>query len=185
MKKLGHGHVYGQCVVSDEYKIIYILIPKNASSLLRNYLKDNLKSYEYNYFKLTNKQKEYISFCIIREVISRFLSALNTILYDKETDISDMRTENVQYYVEKMIDTHLVKQIEFIKDIRIDHYFRFEDLSLLNLNIINKSRCEVNVRKFIKDIELDISQIDLIYKEDLLYREKKSNINILKKLLRL
>ena len=33
---LGPGHEYGQCIVSDKHKIIYILIPKNMSSTMRS-----------------------------------------------------------------------------------------------------------------------------------------------------
>lgn len=75
-----------------------------------------------------------------------------------------MNNENVQSFVDGMINTHLVKQVEFIKNVRMDHYFAFEDLTFLNLHILNKSRKEIDVRNFMKSI--DTSIINRIYKED-------------------
>ena len=57
---LGPGHVYGQCIVSDEYKICFILIPKNMSSTIREYIETKLNGYEYNYLKCTPEQKNIL-----------------------------------------------------------------------------------------------------------------------------
>lgn len=181
-KKLGHGHFHGQCVISDKYKIIFILIPKNASSLIRTYIKNNLDGYEDNYFELSEKQKLYKIFCILREPLKRFISAINTILFDKETDISKMTTNNIEYYLN--IDTHLINQIEFIKNIKVDYMFNFDDLINLNLKIVNKSRDYIDVSGFINKNNIDLSIINTLYREDLsLLNNNKSNINILKNLL--
>lgn len=58
VKTLGHGHIHGQCVVSDQCKIVYVFIPKNASCLLRDFMTKNLNGYEENYFKLTQQQQK-------------------------------------------------------------------------------------------------------------------------------
>ena len=50
LKYLGPGHQHGSCIVSDKYKICFILIPKNMSSTIRKYIKTKLDGYEYNYF---------------------------------------------------------------------------------------------------------------------------------------
>jgi hypothetical protein len=70
-KILGKHHVYGQCIISDKHKLIYILIPKNASSTLRNYMKTKLDGYENNYFNCNNNQKKYTTFCIFRNSIEK------------------------------------------------------------------------------------------------------------------
>ena len=62
--KLGPNHKYGQCVVSDKYRVIFILIPKNMSSTMRRYVREKLNGYEYNYFKCSPSQKKYFTFCI-------------------------------------------------------------------------------------------------------------------------
>ena len=74
--KLGLYHTYGQCIVSDTSKLIFILIPKNASTTIRDYMKKNLDGYESNYFSCTKNQQRYFTFCILRNSIERFNSAI-------------------------------------------------------------------------------------------------------------
>jgi len=137
MVKYFGKHPYGHCVVSDKYKIIFITIPKNASSIMSYYITQKLDGRESNYFDCTEEQKEYYTFCILRNVVGRFLSALNTIFnrrierYNIDSTIKtifQMDNDNVIDYVDSMVDEHLVRQKEFIKNIRIDYLM---DIKLL------------------------------------------------------
>lgn len=163
--KLGPEHNYGQCILSDEYKIIYILIPKNASSSMRIYLKEKLNGYEFNYFNCSEEQKKYYTFCIFRNIEERFYSAINTILIRKKSDISNMNNNNIQNFVDNMIDEHLIRQIEFIKNIRIDYFLNFDNLH----NLINKIK-KVNIRNKNIDekmiINIDINALNAVYAKD-------------------
>ena len=160
--KLGPDHNYGQCIVSDEYKLIYILIPKNASSSMRTYLKEKLNGYEFNYFSCSEDQKKYYTFCIFRNTEERFYSAINTILIRKKNDISNMNNNNIQNFVDNMIDEHLVRQIEFIKNIRIDYFLNFNNLNKLikKVNIRNKNVDEKMI------IQIDYEIIQNVYEKD-------------------
>ena len=160
--KLGPDHNYGQCIVSDEYKLIYILIHKNASSSMRTYLKEKLNGYEFNYFSCSEDQKKYYTFCIFRNTEERFYSAINTILIRKKNDISNMNNNNIQNFVDNMIDEHLVRQIEFIKNIRIDYFLNFNNLNKLikKVNIRNKNVDEKMI------IQIDYEIIQNVYEKD-------------------
>lgn len=162
---LGPGHIYGQCIISDEYKICFILIPKNMSSTMRNYLKKKLNGYEYNYFNCSDKQKKYFTFCICREVVKRFHSAINTILHRKKTDITNIQNKNLRFYVENKKDEHLVKQIEFIKNIRIDLIINIESISKY-FEISNKS-----IKNIENKFNINDEIIRNVYKDDIEFYE--------------
>lgn len=169
---LGPGHVYGQCIVSDEYKICFILIPKNMSSTIREYIKTKLNGYEYNYLKCTPEQKKYFTFAIFRDIKKRFYSAIDTILFRKINDISKINDSNLKLYVDNMIDEHLVKQSEFIKNIRIDMLVNMEIISKHLKTIVNKS---LNIKHNI-NIKHDV--IMNVYKSDIEIYEQSKNMDL-------
>ena len=128
MVKYFGKHPYGHCVISDKYKVIFITIPKNASSVMSYYITQKLNGYESNYFDCTEEQKQYYTFCILRNVESRFASALHTIfnrrierykVNSNTMTIFQLNKHNIIDYVDSMVDEHLVRQKEFIKNIRI------------------------------------------------------------------
>ena len=130
MVKYFGKHPYGHCVISDKYKVIFITIPKNASSVMSYYITQKLNGYESNYFDCTEEQKQYYTFCILRNVESRFASALHTIfnrrierykVNSNTMTIFQLNKHNIIDYVDSMVDEHLVRQKEFIKNIRIDY----------------------------------------------------------------
>jgi hypothetical protein len=170
--KLGPEHNYGQCIISDNYKLIYILIPKNASSTMRTYIKNKLNGYEFNYFHCNEEQKKYYTFCIFRNIEDRFYSAINTILIRKKNDISNMNNNTIHHFVDNMIDEHLVRQVEFIKNIRIDYYLNFDYLHNL-IQKINSRNKNINEKTIIK---IDINTLQNVYKTD---QEIYNNIIVL------
>jgi hypothetical protein len=174
MKKLGHGHIHGQCIVSDAHKLIHVYIPKNASCSLRKYLIQNRQGYESNYFELTEAQKRYWTFCIFRDPVLRFTSAINTILRDKETNIYDMCDSTLEHHIANMTDTHLVKQCEFIHSIRIDLYFTIENVYVFfrDLPLLNRSIPSQADNTILKRVTSD--KVRKVYFEDQLLYDKIS-----------
>ncbi len=164
-EQCGPRHNHGQCVISDKYEICFILIPKNMSSTMRNYLKVKMNGYEYNYFKCSEKQKKYFTFCICRDIIKRFYSAINTIFRRKQTDLTGLQNSNLSFYVENKKDEHLVKQVEFIKNIRID--------MIINIETISKyfSKSNKSDQSILNKIKINDKTIMDVYEEDIKFYE--------------
>jgi len=187
-KNLGPNHTHGQCVVSDKESIIFILIPKNGSTLLRNYIKNNHEGSERHYFDLSKQQKKYTTFCIIRDPEKRFRSGIKEII--KRNNESSLDKYNITLSIENMVDEHIVKQAEFIKNIRIDYYFPMIYLKYLNLQHINAvpdGDSASRIDKIIKSKNIDFNEIKNIYEEDyLLYNNSlKENYHNLLNLLKI
>ena len=60
MVKYFGKHPHGHCVISDKYKVIFITIPKNASSIMSYYITQKLDGRESNYFDCTKEEKKDI-----------------------------------------------------------------------------------------------------------------------------
>ena len=146
MVKYFGKHPYGHCVISDKYKVIFITIPKNASSVMSYYITQKLNGYESNYFDCTEEQKQYYTFCILRNVEDRFVSALHTIVnrrierYKVNSTIKtifQLDKHNIIDYVDSKVDEHLVRQKEFIKNIRIDYLLDMKLIDTLGFDKLN------------------------------------------------
>jgi len=169
--KLGPGHTHGQCIISDKHKLCFILIPKNMSSSMRKYIKVHLEGREYNYFNCSPEQKDYFTFCVCREVKSRFYSAIDTILSRKINKISKMNDANLKLYVYCMADEHIVKQSEFIKDINIDMFVNMEMISKY-LHTSNESK------NITHEININRETIDDVYHDDMEMYEQSKNMDL-------
>ena len=173
MVKYFGKHAYGHCVISDKYKVIFITIPKNASSIMSYYITQKLDGRESNYFDCTEEQKQYYTFCILRNVVDRFYSALNTIFnrrierYNIDSTIKtifQMDDNNVIDYVDSKEDPHLVRQKEFIKNIRIDYLMDIKLIDTLGFDKLN-----FTLKHYIKEqtiIKIDFKILDKIYEKD-------------------
>ena len=173
MVKYFGRHQYGHCVVSDKYKIIFITIPKNASTIMSYYITQKLNGYETNYFDCTEEQKQYYTFSILRNIVSRFYSALNTIFsrrierYNIDSTIKtifQMDNDNVIDYVDSMVDEHLVRQKEFIKNIRIDYLMDITLIDTLGFDKLN-----FTLKHYIKEqpyINIASKMVNKAYEKD-------------------
>ena len=173
MVKYFGKHPYGHCVVSDKYKVIFITIPKNASSIMSYYITQKLNGYESNYFDCTEEQKQYYTFCILRNVVGRFYSALNTIFnrrierYNIDSTIKiifQMDNDNVIDYVDSKVDPHLVRQKEFIKNIRIDYLMDMKLIDMLGFNKLN-----FTLKHYFKEqtiLKIDPEIVNKVYEKD-------------------
>ena len=185
MVKYFGRHPYGHCVVSDKYKVIFITIPKNASTIMSYYITQKLNGYETNYFDCTEEQKQYYTFCILRNVMSRFYSALNTIFsrrierYNIDSTIKtifQMDNDNVIDYVDSMVDEHLVRQKEFIKNIRIDYLMDIKLIDTLGFDKLNFTLIHYIREQTILKIDPEI--VDKVYEKDAELFNKRSNSTI-------
>ena len=119
-----------------------------------------------------SRTKKYFTFVIFRDIKKRFYSAIDTILFRKINDISKINDSNLKLYVDNMIDEHLVKQSEFIKNIRIDMLVNMEIISKHLKTIVNKS---LNIKH---NINIKDDVIMNVYKSDIEIYEQSKNMDL-------
>jgi len=172
MVKYFGRHPYGHCVISDKHKLIFITIPKNASSIMSYYITQKLDGRESNYFDCTEEQKQYYTFCILRNVEDRFVSALHTIFNRRierynigstTKTIFQMDNNNIIDYVDSKVDEHLVRQKEFIKNIRIDYLMDIKLIDTLGFDKLDFPRGYFEEQTIIK---IDPKIVNKVYEKD-------------------
>ena len=131
------------CVVSDRYKFIYILMPKNASTTLRTEFKNERygPGYEMYYSAVDeDKKNAYFTFTVLREPVSRFLSAYQEVSmrldrndrgnidYDFiSIDDTELRINTFLDSIwENQWDVHIEKLSEVLKNLQIDFFVGME-----------------------------------------------------------
>ena len=140
------------CWVSDENKVVFFVIPKNASTAIRHspLLKD---SYRTTYEKVKNKIDDngYRTFTVLREPVGRFISAYYEVLRGNREDNIYNTIINKNYALKKgelsrfiyflediqkngFFDSHIKPQVHFLTDdtraeIKIQNYLFFDNIS--------------------------------------------------------
>jgi hypothetical protein len=131
------------CVVCDRYKFIYVLMPKNASSTLREAFKNERygATYEVLYSEIDEEiKKEYFTFTVLRDPVSRLLSCYQEVCMRQEMEGSNFadhdffHMEDNEHRLNEFLDSiennqwdsHLIKLSELLKNIRIDFYMGLE-----------------------------------------------------------
>lgn len=125
-------HKYGSCLVSDEYKICYVPIPKNASTSISFLLRNTFGFYNSTIFD--DRYSEYFCFCILRNPISRFLSGYFE--YKKRRKLL-IGVDEVSRDIWDNRDEHLEPQINFLGTTKFDLVITKEDM-LSGVQELNK-----------------------------------------------
>ncbi len=136
------------------------------------YITQKLDGRESNYFDCTEEQKQYYTFCILRNVEDRLVSALNTIFNRRierynigstRTTIFQMDNNNIIDYVDSKVDEHLVRQKEFIKNIRIDYLMDIKLIDTLGFDKLDFPRGYFEEQTIIK---IDPKIVNKVYEKD-------------------
>jgi len=69
------GHTYGMCKVNHDQRLFYVLIPKNASTSIRNQI-SKYKFEDGNYHDLNLVKQRYTPIIFIREPLDRWSSGM-------------------------------------------------------------------------------------------------------------
>ncbi len=163
--------------VNKSHQILFVIIPKNASSSVREILGQKetlLTKEEFN-------KSPFLKIAIFREPLSRFVSGIGEFYRKAVMDTESMSREDFKTIIFQIqnspweeVNEHLRLQSWFIKDLKIDRILRFEhleedwnSLGLPKLPWLNQGgelydRIEENIRA---DEELKKAIMDL-YKED-------------------
>jgi hypothetical protein len=111
------GHVFGECMSKPDTDLMYINIPKNASSWTKPNLRDwGWEFYNYHTDKLHNKH----ALVILRDPVERWLSGIAEYmtLYHVNVDPTpwlDLIFERIAF------DDHTENQVLFLQDININN----------------------------------------------------------------
>merc|ERR1711935_354119 len=145
------------CILNDNFKINILLIPKCASSSIRNIIDYREKLFS----ELNDVEKEYTKICFVRPVEERFYSGLNTTIYKRNsirtTLILDcIKQNNKDKLIEFIInnnDPHTTSINILLNNIDVDHIYKLSILK--NLDNKNKSIDDKdNYLSFIKNMQL-------------------------------
>lgn len=147
MYLVGFQHPKGLCYVSDKLKVIFVPIPKNASTSVRNitgfeFRADNIMAYSENL-----AAGDYKAFAIIREPVPRFISGYIEVCQRASGDSPHILTRDFYWmrgknrflkFLEEIehdwFDAHLFPQEYFLCDyagnpFMIDAYLDIKQLS--------------------------------------------------------
>jgi hypothetical protein len=124
------------CVICDRYRLIYLLIPKNASSTLRQIFGNpDYGGYELRYREVDKRVRdEYLTFAVLREPVARLLSAYQEISYRYDIGLlqnlrkdffsMDDSPERFAAFLDSLQppfwDNHMTPQVKFLQDVRVD-----------------------------------------------------------------
>lgn len=146
VKLCGFRHPKGLCYVDERFKLIFVPIPKNASTSVRNM--SGLQFYTDNIMAYTQKiaQREYKAFAIIREPVQRFISGYIEVC-KRATGDSTQTLKKDFYWL-----TGRQRFEKFIEEIEADCF----DAHMYPQNYF---LCNYSDKPFLLDAYIDIQQL--------------------------
>tara|TARA_B100000674_G_scaffold417897_1_gene368065 strand:+ start:1900 stop:2643 length:744 start_codon:yes stop_codon:yes gene_type:complete len=140
----------GLCLVSDKYRLIYLSIPKNASTSIKIFMKKKMNAHESFIDSLNEEQEKYDIFTVLRDPEKRYYSALSEIIV-RNCDNARKRLRRINHkkgiinLIKNKYDEHLIPQLDYIKDKRnnklfnIKYYIKLDKEFEININKLLRS----------------------------------------------
>ena len=113
------GHVYGECMSKADIDLMYVYIPKNASS----WTKPNLKDWGWEFYNYHTDNLNKTAIVVLRDPVERWLSGIAEYftLYHSNINAPDNITELVSIIFDRItFDDHTEKQVKFIQGLDTD-----------------------------------------------------------------
>jgi len=115
------GHVFGECMSHPSSDLMYVYIPKNASSWTKPNLKDwNWETYNYHTDNLYNKQ----AIIVLRDPVERWLSGIAEymFLYHNQIDTAHLSKSFFDIIFDRVaLDDHTEKQTLFLEGLSLSN----------------------------------------------------------------
>jgi len=111
------GHRFGECMSHPNSDLMYINIPKNASS----WTKPNLQDWGWEFYNYHTDQLDKTAIVVLRDPVERWLSGIAECLtlYHPTFDLQDMET--VELIFDRIVfDDHTEQQVKFLQGIDTD-----------------------------------------------------------------
>ena len=170
-------------IINHKHKCIYIHIPKNASSTIRDCIWGQQKDLDYIKYKEVNKYHDYFKFTFVRNPYDRFLSFyLDNVRgemlkaeehrsyrdYNKYKKSVNGLINHIFEYDNNRLDYHLKPQIWFTENIELDFIGKVEtfntDFRMVKV-ILNIDKEHRHLRETEKKYGLLSAQKNMIYKK--------------------
>lgn len=124
------NHEYGSCLVNHKKKLLYVQIPKCASTWMKAYISQGSDSRDWSYSNfLRFDHLRYVPVIILRDPVDRWFSTMpgNTLVLDDSTvEFLKQSFNNFKPWLE---DEHTTPQSSFIKDLNTSRavYFKCDE----------------------------------------------------------
>lgn len=141
------GHSIGNFFISNNNPLVYVPIPKNASTWAKNYFSNTLKwrlqsddcikIYNHNFWQICSVLKYHRKIVILRDPIDRWISGIVQYVYTYFPDDFDISDKMIDYFFSKVyLDHHTLPQVNFIHNLKIKtvDFFMVNDELENNLN---------------------------------------------------
>lgn len=123
------GHVFGECMSKLDSELMYVHIPKNATS----WTKPNLLDWDWEFFNYhTDNLKNKTALVVLRDPIDRWISGIAEYLYLYHPNIDLVHTGRAFFdlvFDKITFDDHTEKQVYFIEGLDLSRciFFWFDD----------------------------------------------------------
>jgi hypothetical protein len=112
------GHVYGECMSKPGTDLMYVYIPKNASS----WTKPNLKDWGWEFFNYHTDHLNKHALVVLRDPMERWLSGIAEYLTLYHPTMQFPFNETAELIFDRVtFDDHTEKQVKFIKGLDTDN----------------------------------------------------------------
>ena len=115
------GHVFGECMSHPDHDLMYINIPKNASSWTKNnLLESNWEHYNYHTDNLYHKH----ALIVLRDPVERWLSGIAEYMYLYHLNLDSAHFSKCFFDIvfdRVAFDDHTEQQVLFLEKINFDN----------------------------------------------------------------
>lgn len=112
------GHVYGECMSRADIDLMYVYIPKNASS----WTKPNLLDYGWEFFNYHTDNLTKPALVVLRDPIDRWLSGIAEYITLYQPNFRLLFQETEELIFDKIVfDDHTEKQVKFLQGLDTDN----------------------------------------------------------------
>ena len=113
------GHCYGECMSHTLSDLMYVYIPKNASS----WTKPNLKDWGWQFYNYRTDNLNKTAIVVLRDPVERWLSGIAEYfsLYHNHINVPNHNPNLLSIIFDKItFDDHTEKQVKFIHGLNTD-----------------------------------------------------------------
>jgi hypothetical protein len=112
------GHVYGECMSGPNHDLMYVYIPKNASS----WTKPNLIDWGWEFYNYHTDNLSKHALVVLRDPVERWLSGIAEYLTLYHTDMQAPFYETERLIFDRVtFDDHTEKQVKFLEGLDTDN----------------------------------------------------------------
>jgi hypothetical protein len=120
------GHVFGECMSKLDSELMYVHIPKNATS----WTKPNLLDWDWEFFNYhTDNLKNKTALVVLRDPIDRWISGIAEYLYLYHPNIDLVHTGRAFFdlvFDKITFDDHTEKQVYFVEGLNLSQCVFFK-----------------------------------------------------------